>query len=734
MTRPITLGMLLTAVAVLLSVQFALSGDGYSVRHTAEFSLEEFSFGTYKGYDLVQLREGTSLAEPGKPMLPSRQIRIALPPGMRTSGIQIVGSISQDIPGEFNVFPAQPAKEIGTSGSEADFVGPDPRLYSSGQPYPSQVAELVGQTDLAGQAMAVIRLFPLQYIPSQKKLVLHTSITLTLEGVGGYLCADNLSPKVSERSRRAYQRMAEDMVENPGEVRLIAGSSVKGSAVLPAGGFDHVIITSPLLAWDFQPLADWHNQKGVRDTVITTDWIYLNYAGADTQKIRNFIADACTTWGSIYFLLGGEHPTVPFAYRNYRMDTSSDQYYSDFDDDWTHEVYLGRVSAESALEISTFIDKVLKYEKDPPRQDYALDVLLVGMDYDADTHCEELKENIDFGYIPSRFNPTKVYDSYQENHRTAVINALNAGQNLVNHADHSSIEYMGTGDRNHGWGIVSSDVDALNNDGQLSVIVSTGCHPNHMDFDDCIAEHFVIYNPLQGAVAFNGNTRSGVYYEGDPFSLSNALEKQWWVSLFFRGKYNLGQILMDAKHHFSHSDDTQKHCHWTLNLLGEPEMPVWTDDPDSFVVTHPTWLPPESWSFLVHVDDAASGAPVSEAYVCLWKAGEVYLTGYSDAQGDVDFSPAPSTSGEMYVTVTMQNYLPQQSRALVSEYMPGDVNSDMLITIDDVVYLLNYLYKSGQAPDPLESGDANCDLVVDLSDAVFLLNYLFRNGPAPGCL
>ena len=52
---------------------------------------------------------------------------------------------------------------------------------------------------------------------------------------------------------------------------------------------------------------------------------------------------------------------------------------------------------------------------------------------------------------------------------------------------------------------------------------------------------------------------------------------------------------------------------------------------------------------------------------------------------------------------------------------------------EDVVYLLNYLYKSGLAPDPSEAGDANCDGVADGTGIVYLLNYLYRGGDPPGC-
>ncbi|MGB2803555.1 MAG: C25 family cysteine peptidase [Candidatus Zixiibacteriota bacterium] len=730
----LTIGAWLAIACFVFFAQPVYAEDSYQVGYTAEFSLDELEFYQTMAWDMVRLTDGGHLAELGKPMLPAKEIRIALPSGMVVTGVQIVNTTQEEIPGRFDVLPAQPPRKVGSSDESMGFVEPDLAVYSSIQPYPSEPVEFVRQTDLVGQGMAVVRLYPVRYVPGEKRLTLYTSVTLVIEGTGGYECGDYLSPNASQRNRQTYKQMTRDMVENPEEVQLNAAFKLDKSMAPPGGPFDHVIITSSLYASSFQPLVDWHTQKGVKDTVITTTWIYSNYAGADSQKIRNFISDANSSWGTAYFLLGGEHETIPFAYRQYSDEVAaSDQYYSDFDDDWTHEVFVGRATVGNATEVNTFVGKVLKYEKDPPRTDYPLDALLLGMDYDGSTPVEELKESIDFGSIPARFNVTKVYDSHASNHKTAFINALNAGQNLVNHADHSYIEYMGTGDRNHGWGIVSSDVDALYNNDQLSVIVSPGCHPNHMDFNDCIAEHFVIYNPMQGGVAFNGNTRSGWYYSGNPVSLSNALDKQWWVALFFWGKNDLGQVLAEAKHRFGSSSTAEKQCEWTFNLLGEPEMPIWTDEPDSFIVVHPNWLPPEPSSFSVHVEDATTGTPVNQAYVCLWKGDEVYLTGYTDPAGDVSFNPSPSTLGTMYVTVTKHNYLPHEEEADVREYLVGDPNGDGVINVADIVYMVNYLYRSGVEPDPTEAGDATCDGVVDVADVVYLVNYLYRGGPEPSC-
>jgi hypothetical protein len=726
---------LLFAVSVMFLARPALSAEGYKIPYVAEFSQSELSFDKLMGYDMVTLQNCDFLTEFGKPMLPSKELKIALPAGMAVKSVQVMNTTEVEIPGEFLIFPAQPPLKIGDSDKNVDFIEPDKDIYSSSQPYPSKLVEFTQQTDFAGQGIAVIGVYPLQYVPSEKRLKLYTSISLVIEGVGGYECGDYLSPNISEKNRKIYEQMVKDMVVNPQDVQLNTVLKLSTTMVPPGGPFDHVIITSTSFASYFQPLVDWHTQKGVRDTAITTDWIYANYSGTTNQaKIRNFVIDANSSWGTLYFLMGGEEDTVPWMHRTYyasEPNTPSDEYYSDPDSDWINEVFVGRVSVESSSEVTTFVNKVLKYEKNPPRTDYPLDVLLIGMDVDASTHCQILKDTID-NYIPPQFNVTKVYDSDGTNHRTATLAALNAGQNLVNHADHANITVMSTGDVNHGWYIDNMDVHDLHNDDQMSIVFSLGCFTTDLDTTpDCIAEQFVIYNPNQAGVAFTGNTRDGFFNSGNLNTLSNRLDKLWWFALFHNNAYNLGQTLVGAKHNFSTPGGIEKHCEWTLNLLGEPEMPIWTDSLDSFTVTHPSTVIMGPSSFPVHVVDATTHTSVNQAYVCLWKANEVYLTGYTNASGDITLNPSPSTEGIMYVTVTKHNYIPYQKSVHALGYIPGDANGDGKIDASDIVYLINYFYVGGPEPVPPEAGDVDCNGLASASDIVYLINYLYIGGPPP---
>jgi hypothetical protein len=64
-------------------------------------------------------------------------------------------------------------------------------------------------------------------------------------------------------------------------------------------------------------------------------------------------------------------------------------------------------------------------------------------------------------------------------------------------------------------------------------------------------------------------------------------------------------------------------------------------------------------------------------------------------------------------------------------FIRGDVTADGAVDVGDVVFLVNYLYRGGDAPDPIAAGDVNCDGVVDVGDVVYLVNYLYRGGPPP---
>jgi hypothetical protein len=146
-------------------------------------------------------------------------------------------------------------------------------------------------------------------------------------------------------------------------------------------------------------------------------------------------------------------------------------------------------------------------------------------------------------------------------------------------------------------------------------------------------------------------------------------------------------------------------------------------------------------------------------------SGNVYVTGYSWGSGTsldyatIKYDPsgnqlwekryngpgnyddnaraiAVDGSGNVYVTGQSYGGGTSTDYATIKyvQFLRGDANKDGSVSVSDIVYLINYLFKGGPAPNPIiQVGDANCDGKVSVSDVVYLINYLFKGGPEPAC-
>jgi subtilisin family serine protease len=67
---------------------------------------------------------------------------------------------------------------------------------------------------------------------------------------------------------------------------------------------------------------------------------------------------------------------------------------------------------------------------------------------------------------------------------------------------------------------------------------------------------------------------------------------------------------------------------------------------------------------------------------------------------------------------------------------PGDVNASGTITGADIIYLVNFVFKSGVPPVSLNLGDVDATCAINAADIIYLVNYVYREGPAPvpGCV
>jgi len=144
--------------------------------------------------------------------------------------------------------------------------------------------------------------------------------------------------------------------------------------------------------------------------------------------------------------------------------------------------------------------------------------------------------------------------------------------------------------------------------------------------------------------------------------------------------------------------------------------------------------------------DGEAGAPYSQQ---LLSSGGTTPIIWSDRDGDLDgsglalsegglLSGIPLEDGEINFTVFVIDAAgcvdeTPLALAVSPAYACGDANGDGETNVADAVYMINYVFKGGPAPDPVEAGDANCDGDSNIGDAVYIINYVFKGGPAPCC-
>ncbi len=130
------------------------------------------------------------------------------------------------------------------------------------------------------------------------------------------------------------------------------------------------------------------------------------------------------------------------------------------------------------------------------------------------------------------------------------------------------------------------------------------------------------------------------------------------------------------------------------------------------------------------------GASHSSDHASFWSYGFPAILGHEDYQ---DRNPDMHTTQDRVSSFDSAYYVDFVKAAVATisilgdPFVFGDASGDGLIDLGDMVYLVNYLYRDGPAPEPPRAGDANCDGIVDLGDVIYLTNYLFKGGPPPDC-
>jgi len=707
-----------------LAVRATQAGNALDVSFALTYAAGDVEIVSYGGYDVVSMRGTACSGEVGTPALPAFTVYVALPPGMQADEVRLRSYEPVDLPGSYEVMPVQPPRAISSTAEPPENVKPDGRIYDQADAYPAEPVQLVGQVDLAGQGIAVLEVRPLVYLPASRRLRLYERLSIEVFCEPGYRCGDYLAPTASAAARAAYEKTLRELVVNPEAVELRAESGQP--CAVGTESRDYVIITTAERIADFAPLAAWRTRCGLRAKIVTTDWIYNSggYSGTEQEKIRAFVADAHQIWGATYLLVGGDSDAIPCHVRTitvpgyFTHDIPNDTFYADYDGDSFCEVHVGRLGFRSSEELEAVLAKILAYEQDPPLTSYARTAAFFGFDISStgDDAGELCKERVRALHLPADWTLVTEYDGEAGRHRADVVAYVNQGHHIINHFDHCSADAMGVGWLNHGDYLTVVDVAGFSNGDRQSLVFATGCYPADFTLATCIGEAWV-KNPAGGAVSFIGNTKlgwSGPSYAPDHYTVLQ--DRLFYEALYDQEIERLGECFTYAKNGAREAHDpyhVSAYCFTQLTLLSDPGITIWTDDPQSLFVTHPSFVGIGTPAvFSVHVDD---GAPLDGATVCVWKGDEVYDVRLT-VNGAAEFELLAGTPGTLFVTASKRNYRPYTGEARVG--VTGDFNGNETVDVDDWSAFGSCMSgpSVGEVGSDCGPGDFDADRDLDLAD------------------
>jgi hypothetical protein len=161
---------------------------------------------------------------------------------------------------------------------------------------------------------------------------------------------------------------------------------------------------------------------------------------------------------------------------------------------------------------------------------------------------------------------------------------------------------------------------------------------------------------------------------------------------------------------------------WTTGNQDQPSVAV--DDYGNFVVAWSSYQDGSNRS--VHAQAfSAAGVP---------RGGEYRLNSFTT--DNQRFPSVAATGAEGEFVVVWQSFQQESLTSSDGVYarlftapVGGDANGDGVVDVNDVFYLINYLFSGG--PAPVGAVDVNGDGKVDVNDVFYLINYLFAGGPTP---
>ena len=286
--------------------------------------------------------------------------------------------------------------------------------------------------------------------------------------------------RVPGSGQKILLALAEERVKSP--ERIIASQPSSWSQ--SQGGYDLLIISHRDFLESLEPLKTLRESQGLSVALIDIENLYdeFSFGSKSPQVIKDFLTLAKANWSKPprYVLLVGDATFDPRDYLGMGnmdfvptklidtvyLETASDDWFVDFDNDGLAEMAIGRLPVRTVEELGVVVSKIIGYEKSGALNE-ALLVADINDGFSFEGASEELR-----ALLSSTIVVRKIFRGdfgTDADARNALISAINQGPLLVNFLGHGSVEVWRGGILS--WG----DAEGLINGWRLPFFINMTC-------------------------------------------------------------------------------------------------------------------------------------------------------------------------------------------------------------------------------------------------------------------
>lgn len=491
-----------------------------------------------------------------------------------------------------------------------------PPITKSNAWYPANIIDDIDTQIYRGVGVLNVKVSPIQYNSVKGVVRAYTKIVYKIkfsDGIEAYSDGEN-----NEHSISADDPFLQNITLNG-----YSKSFNRASANSILNSQDYLIISVPKYSSAVNAFAEWKKLLGFNVHVLLRD----NWTPA---TIKNEVQSLYNSNKNLYYLLIiGDHEDVPSNSSSIIRSHVTDLFYGcmDGDNDYTPDIYRGRLSVSNETEAAIVVNKIIAYEKSP---------ITTSSFYTNGVNCAYFQDDNNDGYEDRRFTLTsedvrtylisqgkniqRIYKaasnvtpmhwnngSYStggalptellkpafawNGNSSDITSAINNGAFYVLHRDHGNTS---------GWGDPSytiSNLNQLSNGSKLPVVFSMNCQTGKFNGTTCFTETFQ-RKSSGGCVAIYGASETS--YSGYNDVLTGGMFDAIWPSPGLRivlprqsstgitptPTYRLGQILDQGMNRMSEiygsSNSYVKYTKELFHCFGDPSMFFPTSTPSSF--------------------------------------------------------------------------------------------------------------------------------------------------------